>query len=72
VVGWRSCDVPTLVLDGDDDQIVPIQSAALRSVDLRQNGTFKVYAGAPHGLNGAFEQEFNHDLMDYIGSEPPL
>jgi non-heme chloroperoxidase len=62
----KKIDVPTLVLHGDDDQIVPIQSAALKSVNLLQNGTLKVYAGAPHGLNGAFEQEFNHDLMDFI------
>ncbi len=61
----KKIDVLTLVLHGDDDQIVPIQSAALKSVNLLQNGTLKVYPGAPHGLTGAFEQEFNHDLTDF-------
>jgi non-heme chloroperoxidase len=59
-------DVPTLVLHGDDDQIVPIQSAGLKSVKLLQNGTLKVYPGAPHGLTGAHEREFNDDLMKFM------
>lgn len=64
----KTIDVPTLVLHGDDDQIVPIQAAGLKSVGLLQDGTLKVYPGAPHGLSGAHEREFNDDLLDFIRS----
>ncbi len=60
--------VPTLVLHGDDDQIVPIQSAGLKSVKLLPDATLKVYPGAPHGLTGPHEIEFNDDLMNFIKS----
>src|SRR6266700_4088746 len=46
----RRFDVPTLVLHGDDDQIVPIGNSALLSSKLIKNATLKVYKGAPHGL----------------------
>jgi non-heme chloroperoxidase len=62
----KSIDVPVLVAHGDDDQIVPIQAAALKSVGLLRNGTLKVYPGAPHGLSGQHEQDFNQDLLDFI------
>jgi non-heme chloroperoxidase len=42
--------VPTLILHGDDDQVVPIGAAALASSKLVKNAALKVYAGAPHGL----------------------
>nr|WP_281367960.1 alpha/beta hydrolase [Nonomuraea typhae] len=59
-------DVPTLVAHGDDDQIVPIAASALRSAELLKDATLKVYPGAPHGLTGAFEQDFNNDLLSFI------
>ncbi|MFJ7056841.1 alpha/beta fold hydrolase [Streptomyces griseobrunneus] len=59
-------DIPVLVAHGDDDQIVPIGAAAHRSAQLLPNATLKVYPGAPHGLNGAFEEEFNADLLDFV------
>ena len=46
----KKFDVPTLILHGDDDQIVPIGAAALLSAKLVKNATLKIYAGAPHGL----------------------
>jgi len=46
----KKFDVPTLVVHGDDDQIVPIGAAALRSSKLVKHATLKIYAGAPHGL----------------------
>src|SRR3954464_10556883 len=46
-------DVPTLILHGDDDQIVPIGAAALKSAELVPDATLKIYPGAPHGLQGA-------------------
>jgi non-heme chloroperoxidase len=62
----RAIDVPTLILHGDDDQIVPIVAAARKSVKLVPNATLKVYPGAPHGLSGAHEQEFNADLLAFL------
>ena len=62
----KSIEVPVLVAHGDDDQIVPIRAAGLKSADLLRNATLKVYPGAPHGLAGDHEQEFNQDLLDFI------
>src|SRR4051794_18572509 len=60
-------DVPTLVAHGDDDQIVPIGAAALKSSKLIRGATLKVYPGAPHGLTrAAHEDEFNADLLEFI------
>jgi non-heme chloroperoxidase len=64
----KAIDVPTLILHGDDDQIVPIVAAAMKSVKLVRNATLKVYPGAPHGLNGAYEQQFNADLLEFLKS----
>jgi non-heme chloroperoxidase len=59
-------DIPVFVAHGDDDQIVPIQAAALKAVTLLPNAMLKVYPGAPHGLNGAYEREFNNDLLAFL------
>lgn len=64
----KAIDVPTLIAHGDDDQIVPIVAAAEKSIKLVQNATLKVYPGAPHGLTGAHEQEFNADLLAFLKS----
>lgn len=61
-------DVPTLIAHGDDDQIVPIAASARRSAELVKDATLKVYPGAPHGLVGAHEQQFNTDLLAFLGS----
>jgi non-heme chloroperoxidase len=64
----RRIDVPVFVAHGDDDQIVPIQAAALRSSKLLPKATLKVYPGAPHGLVGAYEEQLNKDLLTFIKS----
>ena len=46
----KKIDVPTLIIHGDDDQIVPIADSALLSAKIVKNATLKVYKGAPHGL----------------------
>lgn len=61
-------DVPTLIVHGDDDQIVPIGAAALRSAKLVENATLKVYAGAPHGLTCTHRDCLNADLLAFLGS----
>jgi non-heme chloroperoxidase len=61
-------DVPTLVIHGDDDQIVPIGAAALKSSKLIKDATLKVYPGAPHGLMTTHKDEFNADLLAFISA----
>jgi non-heme chloroperoxidase len=61
-------DVPTLVLHGDDDQIVPIGASALRSSKLVPNATLKIYAGAPHGLAYTHKDQLNADLLAFLRS----
>lgn len=60
-------DVPTLIVHGDDDQIVPIVAAGEKSSKLVKDATFKVYPGAPHGLAmvPVFADRFNADLLEF-------
>jgi len=62
----KQFDVPTLIIHGDDDQIVPISAAALRSSKLVKNATLKIYAGAPHGLVDTHKVQLNADLLEFI------
>jgi non-heme chloroperoxidase len=64
----RKFDVPTLVLHGDDDQIVPIGRAALASAKLVSGATLKVYPGAPHGLTDTHKEQLNADLLTFVRS----
>lgn len=59
-------DVPTLVLHGDDDQVVPIGASGLRSAKLVPNATLKVYPGAPHGLAYTHRDQLNTDLLEFL------
>jgi non-heme chloroperoxidase len=59
-------DVPTLIVHGDDDQIVPIVASAYRSSKLVENATLKVYEGAPHGLPVTHTDRLNEDLLAFI------
>jgi non-heme chloroperoxidase len=60
-------DVPTLVLHGDDDQIVPIDAAGRASAKLVKNATLKVYPGAPHGLTDTHKEQLNaDDLLAFV------
>jgi non-heme chloroperoxidase len=58
--------VPTLILHGDDDQIVPIRAAALASLKIVKNATLKIYPGAPHGLTDTHKDELNADLLAFL------
>ncbi len=60
-------DVPTLFIHGDDDQIVPIGASALIASKIVKNATLKVYPGAPHGLTATHRDQFNSDLLAFIG-----
>jgi len=62
----KKFDVPTLILHGDDDQIVPIGASAHASAKLVKNATLKVYSGAPHGLADTHKDELNADLLAFL------
>jgi len=59
-------DVPTLILHGDDDQIVPFADSALLSSKIVKDATLKVYPGAPHGLMVTHKDQFNADLLAFL------
>lgn len=59
-------DKPTLVLHGDDDQLVPIALSALRTAKLTRHATLKVYKGAPHGLCTTLKDQVNADLLAFL------
>ena len=62
----RKIDVPTLILHGDDDQIVPIDDSARLSVRLVKGAVLKVYRGAPHGMCSTDKDQVNADLLDFF------
>ena len=64
----KKIDVPTLIMHGDDDQIVPIADSALLSAKLVKNATLKVYAGAPHGMPSTIKEQINADLLAFFQS----
>ncbi len=62
----QAISVPTLVLHGEDDQIVPIADAALKSIKLLKQGTLKTYPGYPHGMLTVHADELNADLLAFV------
>ena len=62
----RKFDLPTLIIHGDDDQIVPIGASALASSKLVKTATLKVYPGAPHGLSVTHMDQLNADLLTFL------
>ena len=62
----KKIDVPTLILHGDDHQIVPIGASAMLSSKLVKDATFKVYKGAPHGMCTTHKEQVNADLLAFL------
>jgi len=62
----KKVDVPTLILHGDDDQIVPIGASAMLSSKIVRNATLKVYPGAPHGMCTTHKDQVNADLLAFL------
>jgi len=62
----KKFDVPTLILHGDDDQIVPIGSSALLSSKIVKGATLKIYPGAPHGMPSTLKDRVNEELLAFI------
>jgi non-heme chloroperoxidase len=64
----KKMSIPTLVIHGDDDQIVPIDATARRAAALLPQGRLVVYEGAPHGLPSTHKDRLNQDLLDFLRS----
>src|SRR5277367_6408766 len=62
----KKFDVPTLILHGDDDQIVPIVAAGLLSAKIVKGAELKVYPGAPHGMCSTLKDKVNADLLSFF------
>jgi non-heme chloroperoxidase len=62
----KKFDIPTLILHGDDDQIVPIGAAAMLSSKIVKNANLKIYPGAPHGMCTTLKDKVNAELLDFI------
>ena len=58
--------MPTLILHGDDDQIVPIGAGGRASAKIVKNATLKVYPGAPHGMCTTLKDQVNADLLAFL------
>ena len=61
----KKIDVPTLIIHGDDDQIVPIAASALLSAKIVKQATLKIYEGAGHGLPTTLKDRLNADLLEF-------
>ena len=66
----KKFDVPTLLIHGDDDQIVPIGAAAMLSSKLIKNSTLIIYEGQPHGICTTQKDRVNADLLKFMQSLP--
>jgi non-heme chloroperoxidase len=64
----KKFDRPTLILHGDDDQIVPIGASAMLSSKIVKNATLKIYPGGSHGMCTTQKDEINEDLLAFIKS----
>ena len=64
----KKFDIPTLIIHGDDDQVVPIHASALLSAKLVENAVLKIYPGGSHGLAETSKEQLNADLLDFLKS----
>ncbi len=62
----KKFDVPTLIMHGDDDQIVPIGASALLASKIVKGSTLRVYPGLPHGMCSTHKDQINTDLLAFI------
>jgi non-heme chloroperoxidase len=62
----KKFDVPTLIMHGDDDQIVPIGASAQLSAKIIKGSTLKIYPGAPHGMCSTLKEQVNNDLLAFF------
>jgi non-heme chloroperoxidase len=62
----KKFDVPTLIIHGDDDQVVPIDAAGRASAKIIKGAKLIVYPGAPHGITDTHKDRLNADLLEFI------
>ncbi len=62
----KKFDVPTLILHGDDDQVVPVANSAMRSAKLVKNAKLVIYKGAPHGMCSTLKDRVNAELLAFF------
>jgi non-heme chloroperoxidase len=62
----KQIDVPTLIMHGDDDQIVPINASAMLSSRIVKGSTLKIYPGLPHGMCSTNKEQINTDLLSFF------
>ena len=62
----KKIEIPTLIIHGDDDQIVPIANSAMRSAKILPNATLKIYEGGSHGIATTHKDRLNQDLLAFI------
>lgn len=62
----KKFDIPTMIIHGDDDQIVPVGAAALSAAKIIQHATVRIYKGAPHGLLDTHKEQLNADLLSFL------
>ena len=65
----KKFDVPTLIMHGDDDQIVPIGASAMLSSKIVKGATLKVYPGLPHGMCSTHKDQINVDLLTFLNGK---
>ncbi|MDD2686762.1 MAG: alpha/beta hydrolase [Gallionella sp.] len=65
----KKFDIPTLIIHGDDDQIVPIGAAGINAAKLVKHAVLKIYEGAPHGLADTHKERLNTDLLSFLSSD---
>jgi non-heme chloroperoxidase len=66
----KKFDVPTLVLHGEDDQIVPVKNSAVKSARLIKGAKEIYYPGAPHGITATHQDQVNAELLQFLRSSP--
>jgi non-heme chloroperoxidase len=66
----KKFDVPTLVLHGEDDQIVPVRDSAVKSARLIKGAKEVYYPGAPHGITATHQDQVNAELLQFLRSSP--
>jgi non-heme chloroperoxidase len=64
----KKFDIPTLIIHGDDDQVVPIGASAMLSSKLVKNSILKIYPGGSHSLSDTAKDQLNADLLEFIKS----
>lgn len=64
----KKFDIPTMIIQGDDDQIVPMVASGLLSSKIIKDAKLKIYPGAPHGLTSTHQDQFNADMLSFLKS----